>query len=135
MLTQKINSLKKCSRNKLRIVSIATWNIQGGAGTPSKFDLVLRDMVRWKVDILCMQEVQAGEDWDFEKGDRIIGGYKFYLFKKQEGTGLGFVVGPRVKYGILATGVVSSRIATLVLQVGSGSAQLSIINVHAPTEV
>ena len=47
---------------------------------------------------------------------------------------MGFVVGPRVKDGILATGVVSSRVATLVLQVGSDSAQLSIINnVHAPT--
>ena len=118
MLTQKTNSFGKCSRNKLRIVSIATWNLQGCAGNPGKFDLVLRDMVRWKVDILCMQEVQAGEDWDFEKGNNVIGGYKFYLFKKQEGTGLGFVVGPRVKDGILATSVVSSRVATLVLPAG-----------------
>ena len=108
-------------------IAVATWNVKGL--TDVKLHCICSHMLRYGVDIICLQETWASQAEYYN-----IKGYKVILSGSdavgRTWAGVGFVVSPRYASRVCGFLQFSDRLASLKLKVAGG--KVGIINGYAP---
>lgn len=120
-----------------KITKIATWNIQGGIHNTHDKEIPIEDLVKYGVDICCLQETHSEETYYPHNNGSLL------LMAIPEGTpprrryGQGFFVSESWLPYLHGTRVFSNRISAIQFNVATQKhnrrTRLAIINVYAPT--
>ena len=115
---------------KTKAVSVATFNVRS-INDPWKRESLAKDILRYGIDICCVQETKIKEDLDETVGD-----FRFLNLGSGPHHGLGFYVHKDFPKFFTLTNVrqedAKGRIASLHLRT-CDCKRLTILNVHAPT--
>lgn len=107
---------------------IGTWNVQS-LRKPGAFDGLITCMKEYRLELVALQETR----WP-KSGDHASQGYTLLYSGDDLGNlGVGFLLGPQVKKAVLDFKAVDNRMCRLRLRMRL--ANLSIVCIHAPTEV
>jgi hypothetical protein len=137
-----LTATSKINMHQLAVMSIGSWNVQGGIKSGQDFQCVAKDLGVRNVDIGCLQETYCskGESMDCEEGRVIC--LEDSSKPNQRHYGLGFFVGKSLAEHVVDYKPISNRIALLRLHnvVLGGSSNprgkfsiICVVNVYAPT--
>ena len=120
--------LEEVSRSRKRDIFLGTWNIRSLYRALS-LTAAARELVRYKLDLVGMQEVR----WD--KGGTVRAGDYNFLYGKVNDNhqlGTGFFVHQRIASEIKRVEFVSDRVSYIVLR--GRWCNIIVLSVHAPIE-
>jgi len=118
----------EASRSRQRGMKIGTWNVRSLYRAGS-LKAAARELVRYKLDVVGVQEVR----WD--KGGTVrAGDYDFFYGKGNEKhqLGMSFFVHHRIVSAVKRVEFVSDRLSYIVLR--GRWHKITVVNVHAPSE-
>ena len=123
------NKRKTNKKRKMKQeAKIGTWNVKSML-KPGKMEEVAREMLRYKIDILALQEIRWKAEGRIDKNNYtfLYGGET-----KQGKNGTGFMIKKKFKERIMEYRRINGRIS--VLRVKNKIANITIVNGYAPTE-
>ena len=105
---------------------LGTFNVLG-CTSKLKHNLLCEDMIRYELDILCLQETKVCSfSDDIFKGNKFI-----FLDSSNPHYGLGFIIGVKCPFELIYVKSISDRIAYIQFKTPD-SKLLTIINIYAP---
>lgn len=110
-----------------KLTRIAIFNVHGLKAAEKKIDLT-RDIIKYRVDICCLQETKVRDESD----ETIIDIRVILIPGKCRHYGLGFAMNKRSSQGLIKFNVINDRIAVATFRL-SGRKELKIVNVYGPT--
>jgi hypothetical protein len=113
---------------KKKIIRLGTWNVRTML-PPGKMSETAREMRRYKIEILAIQETRWSGKGKIDKTNYTL----YYAGEKKQGkNGTAFLVGGGIRNKIMQYEAVDGRISWIRIE--NKQANITIINAYAPTE-